>query len=238
MILQSLLTERIIYAIIGQAWPIIYLSIYAFKLLKRTKNRSTISLSMIFILNASGYLFAFFSIFTINTPMSFIFYLIAWYLILFSHAFFIIFSWILLHIDIKLSIKKICVFAGIYCLIVGFIIWIAIFTIKYDVNTEWRPVFSWLFAIINWMYIFIFLMIPELAMSFKLVKIFQGSNITIRIKLFLISSILEYIVISLLILYNTLDISPEIRSVITIFNIPLSMIAAYCIYRSFFKYID
>lgn len=240
MIFQNLLLERIIIVAIGQSWPIIYLSIFAYKLLKRTKNRSTITLSTFFLLLASAYLFAFFSIFAINTPFSYSLYIITWYLYMFSHYFFILFTWLLLHIEESVSLKKYHMFMVLYGIIMAIIIWIGIFNggIRYDETTSWRPLFSWSFAIINWLYITFFLVLPELLMSFKLVKIFKGSKVVIRIKLFLVSSFLEYVLISLVVLYNMLPDNHGYRSIHIYIGLPLGMLAAYFIYRSFGKNIE
>lgn len=240
MIFQSLLTDRIIIVAVGQTWPIIYLSIFAYKLLKRAKNRSTITISSLFLMIATAYLFAIFSILSINSPFSYAFYIISWYLLMLSHSFFILFIWLLLHIEESMSFIKYYIFLLIYGGIVSYVFWIGIFSdgIQYDISTGWRPVFSLPFAIINWMYVIFILVIPEIIMAIKLLKIFKGVEIVIRIKQFLVSSFLEYVVIILLILYNTLPNNHEYHSIILFINLPLSMLAAYFIYRSFGKKIE
>ena len=240
MIFQSLLTERIIIVGIGQVWPIIYLSIFAYKLLKRAKNRSTITISSLFLMIATAYSFAIFSILSINSPFSFAFYITSWYFLMFSHSFFILFIWLLLHIEESMSFIKYYIFLLMYGGIVSYVFWIGIFCngIQYDMSTGWRPVFSLPFAIINWTYIIFILVIPEIIMAIKLLKIFKGVKIVIRIKLFLVSSFLEYVVMILLILYNTLPDNHVYRSIHIFINLSLGMLAAYFIYRSIGKKIE
>ncbi len=55
MLLQGILTQRIIIVLIFQVWPIFYLSYLAYKLLKRAKNRATYTLSSVFLFIAFTY---------------------------------------------------------------------------------------------------------------------------------------------------------------------------------------
>ncbi len=240
MILESILIERIIVVGLGQTWPIIYLSIFAYKLLKRAKNRSTITLSTVFIMIATAYLIAFFSMLLINSPFAYAFYITSWYFLMLSQSFLILFSLLLLQIEENISFMKFFLFIVLYGVIVTYVFWFGIFYdgIQYDVSTGWRPLFSLPFAILNWLYIIFFLVIPEIILSFKLLKIFKGVKIVIRIKLFLVSSFLEYVVISLIVLYNTLPDYYVFRPIFAITGALLGMFAAYFIYRSFGKKIE
>jgi len=240
MIVQSLLIERIIIVGVGQSWPIIYLSIFAYKLLNRKKNRSIITISSLFLMMATAYSFAFFSILLINTPFSYAFYITSWFFLMLCHCFFILFIWLLLHIEESMTSMKYLIFLVLYVGIASYVYWIGIFFngIQYDISTGWRPVFSLPFAIINWTYIIFILVIPEIIMAIKLLKIFKGVKIVIRIKLFLVSSFLEYVVMILLILYNTLPDNHPYHSIHIFINLPLGMFAAYFIYRSIGKKIE
>ena len=240
MMFQSLLIDRIIIVSLGQTWPIIYLSIFAYKLLKRAKNRSTITISSLFLMMATAYSFAIFSILLINSPFSYAFYITSWYLLMLSHCLLILFSLLLLNIKESISYIKYHLFLLIYGGIVSYVFWIGIFCagIQYDISTGWRPVFSLPFAITNWMYVIFILVIPEIIIAFKLLKLFKGVKIVIRIKLFLVSSFLEFVVMILLILYNTLPDNHVYRSIHIFIGPPLGLLAAYFIYRSFGKKIE
>ena len=90
MLFQDALTQRIIVVLIVQIWPIFYGSYFAFKLLKRAKTRATFSLSSFFILLSLAYLLAAFSIFFLNTPFAYFFYILGMYFFVFSHCFFVL----------------------------------------------------------------------------------------------------------------------------------------------------
>ncbi|MHA1375159.1 MAG: hypothetical protein ACTSR7_12800 [Promethearchaeota archaeon] len=232
--------ERILVVGVAQSWSIIYLSIFAYKLLKRAKNRSTITLSTFFLMMATAYLVAIFSILSINSFFGYAFYITSWYFLMLSHGFLILFSLLLLQIEENISFMKFFMFMVLYSVIVTYVYWIGIFYdgIQYDISTGWRPLFSLPFAIINWLYIIFFLVIPEFIIALKLLKIFKGVKIVIRIKLFLLSIFLEYLVMIILISYNTLPNYITYRPILAIIGPLLGMLAAYLMYRSFGKKID
>ncbi len=237
MLLQSALTERIIIVCISQIWPIIYYSFFAYKLLKRAKNRSTATLSSLFIFNALALFLALVSIILANTPFAYLCYIIAFYSFIFAHSFIVIFSWLIVNLDEKISYKKYYLAILIYGIISTYVFWIGIFLegIRYDSGTGWVPVFSWLFLFINWSYITIFLIVPEIILAVKLINIFEGVPLKRRIKLFILSIFLEFAIVLLIILYNTW-INNAVFKVIYLFVVPpFSMLAAYFIYKSFGK---
>jgi len=106
LLLQSALTERIIIVGVFQIWPIIYDSFFAYKLLKRAKNRSTATLSCFFIFNALAFFLALVSIILANTPFAYLCYVIAFFIIILAQSFVVIFSWLIVNLGEKLSYKK------------------------------------------------------------------------------------------------------------------------------------
>ena len=236
MLVQSALTERIILVSVFQIWPIIYDSFFAYKLLKRAKNRSTATLSCLFIFSALSFFLASISIFLANTPFAYLCYVIAFYSFIFAHSFIIIFGWLIVNLDKKLSYKY---YLGIliYGIISTYIFWIGIFFegIRYDSGTGWIPVFSWLFLFVSWSYVIIFLIVPEIILAVKLLNIFEGVPLKRRIKLFILSVFLEFAVVLLIILYNTWINNAVFRAINLFVVPPLSMLAAYFIYKSFGK---
>jgi len=92
---------RLIAASALQIWPIFYMSYFAYRLLKRAKNRSTYILSGYFITTALAYFLATISIFLSNTPFAYILYMVSLYLFVFSYNFLINFSWLLTRLDEK-----------------------------------------------------------------------------------------------------------------------------------------
>ncbi len=236
MLLQGALTERIIIVCIFQIWPIIYYSFFAYKLLKRTKNRSTATLSCLFIFSALALFLAIVSIILANTPFAYLCYVIAFYTFIFAHSFIVIFSWLIVNLDRKLSYKY---YLGIliYGILSTYVFWIGIFLegIRYDSGTDWVPVFSWLFLFISWSYVTIFLIVPEIILAVKLINIFEGVALKRRIKLFILSVFLEFAIVLLIILYNTWINNSDFKVIYLFVVPPLSTLAAYFIYKSFGK---
>ena len=241
MLLQSALTERIIVVSILQIWPIIYDSFFAYKLLKRAKNRSTATLSCYFIFYALAFFLALVSIVLTNTPFAYLSYIIAFYSIIFSQSFIIIFSWLIVNLDEKISYKKYYFAILIYGIISTYVFWVGIFLegIRYDSGTGWIPIFSWLFLFINWSYIAIFLIVPEIILAVKLLNLFEGVILKRRIKLFIISVFLEFTILLLIILYNTWINNTLVFKVVYLFIMPpLGTLATYFIYKSFGKVLE
>lgn len=240
MLIQSALTERIFIVSIFQIWPIIYDSFFAYKLLKRAKNRSTATLSYFFIFSALTFFLAIISIILANTPFAYICYIIAFFIFVFAQSFVVIFSWLIVNLDEKLSYKKYYLGILIYGIISTYVFWIGIFLkgIRYDSGTGWVPVFSWLFLFISWSYVTIFLIVPEIILAVKLKNIFEGVPLERRIKLFILSVFLNFANVLLIVLYNTW-INNAVFKVIYIFVVPpVGMLAAYFIYKSFGKVLE
>lgn len=241
MLLQSALTERIIIVSIFQIWPIIYDSFFAYNLLKRAKNRSTVTLSCYFIFFALAFFLGLVSIVLANTPFAYICYVIAFYSMIFSYSFIIIFSWLIANLDEKLSSKKYYFGIIIYGIFSTYVFWVGIFLegIRYDSSTGWIPIFSWLFLFISYSYIAIFLIIPEIILAVKLINLFEGAPLKRRIKLFILSVFLGFTILLLIILYNTWINNTVVFKVIYLFVMPpLSTLATYLIYKSFGKVLE
>lgn len=240
MLLQSGLTERIILVSVFQIWPIIYNSFFAYKLLKRAKNRSTFTLSCLFIFTALALFLAIVSIILANTPFAYLCYVIAFFSFIFAHSFIVIFSWLIVNLDEKISYRKYYLGILIYGIISTYIFWIGIFFegIRYDSGTGWIPVFSWLFLFVSWSYVIIFLIVPEIILAVKLLNIFEGVPLKRRIKLFILSVFLEFAIVLLIILYNTWINNAVFRAIHIFVVPPLSMLAAYFIYKSFGKRLE
>ena len=240
MLLQSALTVRIIVVSILQIWPILYDSFFAYKLLKRTKNRSTVTLSCFFIFTALAFFLAPVSIILANTPFAYLCYLIAFFSFTFAHSFIVIFSWLMVNVDEKLSRKNYYTGILIYGIGSTYVFWIGIFFegIRYDSGTGWIPVFSELFLFISCSYITIFLVVPEIFLVVKLINIFEGVSLKRRIKMFIFSVFLEFAILLVIVLYNTWINNPVYKVIYSFLMPPLSMLAAYFIYKSFGKVLE
>ncbi len=240
MLLQSILTQRIIFLLIVQVWPIFYGSYFAYKLLKRAKNRSTYTLSSLFILNSITYIFATTSIFVLNTPFAYISYIIGIYFYVFCHCFFVIFSWVLVKLDKKSAYWKFHLIITFYGVISTYVFLIGFYFngIKYDSSTNWIPTYNWFFSIFSWVFLLIFLLIPQIYYSLKLLKVFEGIILKRRINMFLASVFLELGVVFSVFLYHTLVDNQIYRTIASLIMPVTSTIAAYLIYKSFGKELE
>ena len=237
LLLQSALIERTILVCLFQTWPILFDTFFAYKLIKRAKSHSTITLSCFFIFNALGLLIPIISIFLANTPFAYLCYVIAFYIYIFAQSFIVIFSWLIVNLDERLHYKKYYLGIFFYGIISTYVFWVGIFLkgIRYDSGTSWIPIFSWLFLFISWSYVITFLIVPEIILAVKLIYIFEGLKIKRRIKLFILSTILEFSIVLLLILYNTWISNTVFKLVFIFIMQPLSTLAVYFIYKSFVK---
>jgi len=243
MLLQSILDQRIILVLIVQIWPIIYSSYFAYKLLNRRKNRVIYTLSALNISLALTFFLASLSVLLIYTPFAYfayVFYITSIYFFFFTHSLFVIFTWVLIKLDDKSPYWKFHLGIFLYGILSTYVFWIGFFFngINYDLSTNWIPTYSWFFLIISWIFLFIFVIIPQIYLSFKLVKVFEGIILKRRINRFIVSVFLELTVVVSLFLYNTW-VENEIFRLVYIIIIPATAtIAAFLIYKSFGKELE
>ena len=144
LLFQNEFIVRIIVVSIFQIWPIFYCSYFAYRLLKRAKNRSTYILSPYFILTALTYFLATLSTFLVITPVNYIIYVISIYFFVFSFSFLINFSWILTKLDEKSCNTKFFLRVALYAILSSFVIIIGILFngITLSASTGWIPHYS------------------------------------------------------------------------------------------------
>ena len=240
MLFQNELIVRLVTASVLQIWPIFYLSYFAYKLLKRAKNRSTYTLSSYFIATALAYFFATISIFLVNTPFAYILYVFSIYIFVFSYSFAVNFSWLLTKLDEKASYSKYYLRIILYAILSLYVLLFAIpFNgITLNASTGWIPTYSLFFLAINWTYILIFLIIPQIYFSFKIRKIYEGIVLKRRLNMFLISVLLVLILAVSLFLYHTIPENIVFRTFHISIGLVFGIIAAYLIYKGFGKELE
>lgn len=223
--------------LITQTWPIFYFSFFANKVFRRSKNSITITLGSFFIINAIAYFLSILSIISIllNIPLAFSFYLISYYLFVFSPGLLVIFSYLLLLLDKKVHYVKYHVIIFVYLIAASFVLWFSILFngIQYSFSTDWYPVFSWLFFGMTTFYAISFLIIPEAILGLKLTKMYKNADIQIRIKKFLLSAFIQFIIILSTTLFNTWHDNQIYRALLPVVNLLLGTLAAFLIYQSF-----
>lgn len=237
MLFQDALFQRIVTICIVQTWSVLFFLILAYKLLKRKKTLLTLTFSYYLFFNAVGYLMSFVSIVFLNTPLAYLMYLFTLYFTVFSQSFIVIFSWRLLNLDKEVSYKTYYILIIIYVILSTYIFWGAYLFggIRYDSSTGWIPVYTVEFFIVTWVYLTIFIIVPQVILTRKLLNAYEGAKLKKRIKQFLISFFLEYVTIYLLILYNTWTENPLLRLISPTLNFIIGMFAVYYIYKGLGK---
>lgn len=232
MLFQEILLERIIAFAITQIWPIIFFPYFAYKLLKRSRNRSVVILSIAFINLGSVFVIAFISILFIGTPYSKFIYSISLYLFFFDQGFYILISWLMTRLAFKTKKKSIFFITMMYLILSTFVFWVGypLEGLIYGEITGWRPVYSVLFFWVSFFYLTIFLICPQIFYTIKLNREFKGSPVKNRVNQFSIGVFLEYIEIYFLLLYNTLVDFPIYQVAHIFIGLPLTLIAAYLVY--------
>ena len=231
---------RLIAASVLQIWPIFYASYFAYKLLKRAKNRSTYILSGYFITTALAYFLATTSIFLSNTPFAYILYVISIYFFVFSYSFLINFSWLLTRLDEKPRYTKLYLRIIFYAILSLYVIVIStLFNgITLNESTGWTPNYSWFFLGFSWIYFLILLIIPQIYFSFKILKVYEGVVLKKRLNLFLFSVFLAlYLAVSLF-LYHTWIENLIFRTFHILTGLVFGISAAYLIYKGFVRELE
>lgn len=240
LLFQNEFIVRVIVVSIFQIWPIFYASYFAYKLLKRGKNRSTYTLSSFFILTALTYFLATLSTFLVFTPLSvfaYPLYVLSIYTLIFSYCFIINFSWILTKLDEKPCNTKYYLRIILYAILSLYVLVIAIpFNgITLNASTGWIPIYSWFFLVFSWTYIIIFFIIPQIYLSLKIAKIYAGIVLKKRLNLFLLSVFLGLTIPIFVFLYHAMPGNEILRTTYILTMPEIGMIAAYLIYKGFGK---
>ena len=233
MLFLTSLEQRIIIVSIAQCWPIFYNIFFAYKLLKRSKNRTTCSLSSFFIAQSSAFIILLFSIFTVNTSFSYPLFISGYSLYFFCHSFLVIFSWFILNADKIFSHKLILTLVISYAITSECVIVVGILVngIRYGVSTNWVPSFTLEFAILSWLYIGIGYLIPLGIITNKILKTFKNTPLKRRINLLVVSLILGICLEAQVILYNWID-NPLYKAIHPFIALPLATFTAYVAYRT------
>jgi hypothetical protein len=237
MLLQNPLIQRITVVLIFQIWPIFFLSYLAYRMLKRARNRTTLTIGSVFIFNAFAYFLIFLSIVSIYTPFALHFYIGGMYFFVFGNSFFIISTWVLVNLENQSYNWSVHILITCYGILSSYLPFVSYFFqgIKYDSSTGWIPTYSWFLLALSWVLFTIFMVIPQIYLSVKLVKVFEGVVLKKRIVLFLISVFCEFSLVFALFLYNAWVDNQIYRTFYLLVFPILGYIGAYLIYRGFVR---
>lgn len=231
---------RLIAVSVLQLWPIFYFSYFAYRLLKRAKNRSTYILSGYFITTALAYFLATISIFLTNTPFAYILYVVSLYIFVFAYNFLINFSWLLTRLDEKSCNTTFYLRITLYAILSFYVIIIGILFngVTLNASTGWIPTYSWFFLGFSWTYFLIFLIIPQLYLSFKIKSLYEGVVLKKRLNLFILSVFLAFLLAISLFLFNTWTENIIFKMIHMLIALVFGIYAAYLIYKGFGKELD
>jgi len=231
MLLQSIDLSDLVIIFISQ---LILASIFLFiaiKLLKRTRPRPIITLSILYFLLIAGFIFNIIHVIirTIhpeNVLLLEVIYFLTFYPLLFAPIFLLTFIISILKLGDVFTLKKQLIITLIY----GFVTLLIFFIPDGITFTEqWQPIYSWAFFAAIYTSFTIFITIPTIWYSRRLVKTFQDKILKKKLITFLIGVFAMYSVIYGGVLYLTWQ-NPLFRtiwSVVTFFLMIPSGILIY-----------
>jgi len=231
MLLQSIDLSDLVIIFISQ---LILASIFLFiaiKLLKRTRPRPIITLSILYFLLIAGFIFNIIHVIirTIhpeNVLLLEVIYFLTFFPLLFAPIFLLTFIISILKLGDVFTLKKQLIITLIY----GFVTLLIFFIPDGITFTEqWQPIYSWAFFAAIYTSFTIFITIPTIWYSRRLVKTFQDKILKKKLITFLIGVFAMYSVIYGGVLYLTWQ-NPLFRtiwSVVTFFLMIPSGILIY-----------
>lgn len=188
MLLQSTDTGRLLIIFIPQLILAGLFLFLAIKLLRRNQQRPTLTLCMLYFLSASGLIFnALHVVLAVfqpeNVALLLVIYFLSYFALLFSPVFILTFIISILRLGDVFTIKKQLIITLIY----GFIVFIIFFTPNGIIFSElWRPSYSWGFLTLVYISLTVFIVLPTIWYSRRLIKTFQDKMLKRKLIIFII----------------------------------------------------
>ena len=179
---------RIVTIFISQLILAIIFLFIAIKLLRRTRPRPIITLSMWYLLTTTGFVFNVLHVIIAafqpeNALLLIVVYFLSFYPLLFSPIFILTFIISILKLGDVFTVKKQLIITLIY----GFVTLLIFFIPDGITFTEqWRPIYSWGFFTAIYTSFTIFITIPTIWYSRRLIKTFQDKILKKKLMTFLI----------------------------------------------------
>lgn len=184
MIFQGTEWIRTLFILIVNPFLVLFLLIIAYKVLKRKRDRASITLSSFYIILGAGLtinIIYFLVTFAEVEIVLYLLYYLSSFLTIFSFIFIIAFINIILKVDF--TNKK-------YFLIVFFYalgcVSIHLFPGGITLTENWTPVYSWVFFILAYIFFTFFIVVPSIFYSIRLSRKFIDQNLKKKLKMFLI----------------------------------------------------
>ena len=186
MLFQGEYWSRIIVAFISQAFIIVLFSFIVFKILKRNRKRSSITLAAFYLLVSVGLFMNIIFILLISSGNNIaisISYNLASYFIVFPFIFILIFINVILKMEENFTLKKMTIIIVIYGVLCSTLY---MFPEGITFTSNWVPVYSLPFFIYVNIIFTGYITIPILFYSIRLYNLFKARNLKEKLRILLI----------------------------------------------------
>jgi len=201
-----------------------------YKVLKRNRNRLSLLFSGLYISLSLAFIINVIYIPLRTNPLVYILHLLSVYLVIFGFIFLILFNINLLNIYTDFSLKKQSFIVLLYAITIFFLIQYP-GGITINEQTNWKPVWSWDFLIILYIYVTAFIIAPTIILSLKIYKKFQDKDLRKKWKLYFTGICCLSISFYFAGLYNTWN-NPTYRSIYSVLSL-IEILAGVLIYYGF-----
>ena len=193
---------RLFLILVIQSLISIFFFVTAFKIVKRNRNRSTLTLSTFYVLSGCGFIVNLILLPININPASFILYIISFFLISFGQIFLVIFLKNLLKIEQDAQLKTDFIIVLVFALL---LLLLPTLTrgITFNEQTNWSPVFSWPFLILLYMLLTLMIFGPSISFLKKLYNRFENEDLKKKLRFFMIGCYGMMFSLYGAILYNT-----------------------------------
>lgn len=187
-----------------QGFIVVFYFFMAFKILKRNRNRTTLTISLYYFFIGTGCILNIVLVLVEENPLTFILYFMAIYFIIFSQTIIFVFIGKLLTINLIAKSKKTILLIFSY----GFLVFLILsfpggITINQD--TDWKPVYSWSFLISLYIFHSVVFIIPTIVLLKKLYDKLEIKKLKKKLKYFSFGYVLGFFAQYGAVLYNTWD---------------------------------
>jgi len=229
LIFQGDYWSRIMVAFISQAFIIILFFFLVFKILKRNRKRSSITLAAFYFLLSVGLFMNIIFILLISSDNNIVIslsYNLASYFIIFPFIFILIFINVILKMEENFTLKKIMIIIVIYGVLCS-----TLYIIPGGITftSNWIPIYSiHLFVYVNIIFTG-YITIPILFYSIRLYSLFKARNLKEKLRIFLIGIYLMLGTVYGAIYFNTTS-DPIFRTVWGICAVIMEITAGLLVY--------
>jgi len=206
--------------------------IIAYKILKRNRSQLNLTLSGFYIFEASAFIINAIIILLRIELIVYILYITLLFLVFFGHFFLVMFNLTLL--DMKYTLRK----NLLYILIPYVILTISVIILpngfQFNEQTNWKPIWTWSYLLILYIFTFAVLIIPAAILFNKLYKMFDDRKLKNKMRNFFIGMCGMWSALLCGMLWNTWDneIFILIWGTIAVFiTIPSSLLIYYAMGR-------